>query len=465
MPPAKETDSEASMMSTKPATEHTIHVLLVDDEESFRTATAKRLRLRGLQISEAADGEQADAFLSDEVPDVVICDLKMPNMDGMSLLRKRIQDFPATAWIILTGQASVDTAIVGMKLGAADYLQKPVDGEDLEQAVLHAYDKNSPARLLAEIRTQLHDGTTRFGIIGKSQHVQDTYEFIVKAARSDQPVLITGQSGTGKELVARGVHEQSDRATRPFVTINCASLSDTLLANDLFGHVEGAYTGAAGTKQGLFEVADGGTLFVDEIGDMSLPNQAAMLRVIETGQFRRLGETKERCVDVRVVAATLRDLPEMAEKQSFREDLFFRLNVLPWSLLPVSERREDIPLLIQHFLERHGGRTGAPKRLSPDAMVALQAYDWPGNIREMANIIERAATFCDDYNIQAADLQFGLKKGVATADGVSSRLNDVERDHVLRVFDANGRNKVATAKALGISRMKLYRMLEQYGTD
>ncbi len=453
------------MSTAEVTTDRSVHVLLVDDEGSFRRATAKRLRLRGLKVSEAADGDEADAFLSETVPDVVVCDLKMPNMDGLSLIRKRIQDLPSTAWIILTGQGSVSTAVSGMKLGAADYLQKPVDAEHLERHIMQAYEQNRPARLLAEVRRQLHDGTMKFGMVGQSQHVKDTYEFIVKAARSEQPVLVTGESGTGKELVARGIHEQSDRSSRPFVTINCAALSDTLLANELFGHVEGAYTGAVGTKLGLFEVADAGTLFIDEIGDMLPQNQAAVLRVIDTGQFRRLGETRERAVDVRIVTATLRNLPEMVEKQAFREDLFYRLNVLPWHLAPLNERQEDIALLIQHFLDRHGRRSGESKRLSPEAMVALQAYDWPGNIREMANVIERAATLCDDYTIKVGDLKLGLTPGVATADGMSNRLGDIEREHVLRVLTANSGNKVATAKALGISRMKLYRMLEQYGIE
>ena len=450
------------MGETEVTTDAPIHVLLVDDEASFRSATAQRLRLRGLRVIEACDGEEADALLCKTVPDVVVCDLTMPRLDGLSLLEQRVGDFPATAWIILTGQASVNTAVRGMKLGAADYLQKPVDAEDLERCIVQAYEHTKPARLLARMRAQLREGTTQFGIVGQSPHVAETYEFIIKAARSDQPVLITGDSGTGKELVARGIHKQSDRSTRPFVTINCASLSDALLANELFGHVEGAYTGAVGTKLGLFEVADGGALFVDEIGDMSLQNQAAVLRVIETGQFRRLGEIRERSVDVRIVAATLRNLPEMVEKQAFREDLFFRLNVLPWHLAPLRERGDDVALLIQHFLDRYAHRSGEGKRLSPEALVALQAYDWPGNTREMANVIERAATLCDDHTIRAADLRLGLSQGVATAEGISSRLSDMQREHILRVLQANDGNKVASAKALGISRMRLYRMLEQY---
>ncbi|MCG3137546.1 MAG: Transcriptional regulatory protein ZraR [Phycisphaerae bacterium] len=442
-----------------------IHVLLVDDQDSFRRSTAKRLELRGFSVTEAGDGVEADELLKRIVPDVVVCDLKMPNMDGITLLQKRVGDLPATSWLILTGQGSVDTAVLGLKLGAVDYLQKPIEIEDLEHQIRQAYEDNHPARMMQQIRQQLQDGSTRFGIVGRSRHIQDTYQFITRAARGDQPVLITGESGTGKELVARAVHEQSDRATRPFVTINCAALTDTLLANELFGHVEGAYTGAVGTKLGLFEVADGGTLFIDEIGDMSLQNQAAVLRIIETGQFRRLGDTRERVVDVRLVAATLCDLPQMVSQKKFREDLFYRLNVLPWQLLPLSERREDIPLLIQHFLDRHAKRTGQPRRLTPEALVALQAYDWPGNVREMANVIERAATFCDDYDIKVTHLGLGLPAGVATPEGMSSRLTDIERDHILRVLEAHQGNKLAAAKALGISRMKLYRKLEDYNVE
>lgn len=440
-----------------------VHVLLVDDEASFREATARRLELRGFTVSQAASGAAADAFLRQHSAEVIVCDLKMPGIDGVELLRRHIDEAAGSAWIMITGQASVETAVASLKLGAVEYLQKPIDIEALEACIRRAYQAAAPARALSDARRQIRSGDIQFGIYGRSRHVRDTYDFIHKAARSDQPVLITGESGTGKELVARGIHEQSDRSSRPFVAINCASLSDTLLANELFGHVEGAYTGAVGNKLGLFDVADGGSLFIDEIGDMSLQNQAAVLRVIETGQFRRLGDTRERVVDVRIIAATLRNLPEMVARQAFRDDLYYRLNVLPFQLWPLSQRREDVPLLIQHFLESHIRRTGQPKRLTPEALVVLQSYDWPGNVREMANVIERAATLCDAGTITPADLRLGIGLGVPTPQGMSQRLEDVEREHILRVLQVHDGNKVASAKALGISRMRLYRKLEQYG--
>jgi DNA-binding NtrC family response regulator len=388
----------------------------------------------------------------------------MPTMDGMSLLRRQVAQHPHIGWIILTGQASVETAVEGLKLGAAEYLQKPIDAELLAEHIRAAYARHAPARLMKALRDMLSDGTIRHGIVGQSPHVQESYEFIRKAAASDLPVLITGESGTGKELVARAIHEESDRRARPFVAINCAALSDQLLSNELFGHVEGAYTGAAGTKQGLFEVADQGTLFIDEIGDMSMANQAAVLRVIESGEFRRLGDTRERAVDVRIVAATLRNLPDMAVQHAFREDLYYRLNVLPFHLAPLRERREDIPLLMQTFLDRHCRRCGQSKCVSPAALKCLQSHDWPGNIRELANVVERAALMCDGLTIEPSDLQLGMAAGVATAEGMSSRLVDIEREHILRVLEAHGGNKQAAARALGVSRMKLYRKLEQYGS-
>lgn len=442
-----------------------IRVLLVDDQDAFRDATAKRLELRGFQVSQAVDGVQADHLLRENVPDVVVCDLKMPNMDGISLMRKRIQDFPATAWIILTGQATVETAISGLKLGAAEYLQKPIDVEDLERYIRSTYERGAAARMLASVRQQLRDGSMKFGIVGRSPHLAETYEFIYKSAKSSQPVLIAGESGTGKELVARGIHEHSDQKARPFVVFNCSAVERDMQANELFGHVEGAYEGASGNKLGLVEVADGGTLFVDEIGDLSLENQAALLGLMESGQFRRLGDNKDRVVDIRVIASSEHDLSDMIEQESFRKDLFYRLNALPFELAPLRDRREDVPLLIQHFLDRHERRSGEPKRLAPEAMVALESYDWPGNVREVANVIERAATLCDDFTIRPADLKLRLPSGVATADGFSNRLDDVERQHVLSVLESHGGNKVATAKELGVSRMKLYRKLEQYGIE
>ncbi len=461
MPAGTRTDPKVEMGSTTPHS--SISVLLVDDEQAFRTATARRLALRGFTVTEAADGQQADGMVQEHPPDVVVCDLKMPNLDGLSLMRRRITSSPATAWIVLTGQASVDSAVTSLKLGAVEYLQKPIDVDRLELCIRQAYERHRPSRLMAQLDRCRGDGAARFGLVGISSHIRETCEFVARAAHSERSVLITGESGTGKELVARGIHKQSDRASRPFVTVNCAALSEGLLATELCGHVEGADGGAVGTKLGLFEVANCGSLFIDEIGDMSLPNQSIVLRVIETGQFRRLGDSRDRVVDVRIIAATVHDLPEMIRSHSFRADLCQRLSVLPWHLLPVRERPEDIPLLVHHFLHAHGQRSGQPKRLSPEAFVALQSYGWPGNVREIANVLERAAAGCDDYSIQAQDLELGLAAGVPTPHGMSHMLCDIEREHILRVLEAHGGNKLATAKALGISRMKLYRKLEHYG--
>ncbi len=458
-------DSENGMSGIPSAQTQSIHVLLVDDEDAFRQATARRLELRGFSVSQACDGREADVFFDNYHCDVVVCDLKMPNMDGAALLQKRIESAPATSWIILTGQASVETAVSTLKLGAVEYLQKPIDIEDLEFHIHRAYDQNSAVRVLNEVRHQMAEGQIRFGIVGTSRHIQETYEFICKSAKNDQPVLITGESGTGKELIARGIHAQSDRAARPFVAINCSSLSDMMLADELFGHVQTAETQSVGTKAGLLEVTDGGTLFIDEAADLSLANQSALARTIETGQFRRCGDYKDRVADVRIIASTQRDLPHLVQQKIFRKDFYYRLNVLPWTALPLRERRDDIPLLIQHLLDRHGRRTGEPKRLSPESLVALQGYDWPGNIREMANVIERAAALCNGYTIRAHDLHLGLGNAVATPQGLSEKLDDLERDHILRVLESHHGNKLAAAKSLGISRMKLYRKLRLYGIE
>jgi DNA-binding NtrC family response regulator len=440
-----------------------IRVLLVDDEIGFRDATARRLQLRGFQVIQAGDGADGDAIMADDPPDVVVCDLKMPGTDGLTLMRRRIAERASVAWIILTGQASVDTAIEGIKLGAFEYLRKPIDVEDLERHIRAAFESNAPARTLAAIRANDVDG--RHGIVGRSEHVEQVRMFLRKASTSHQPVLLTGESGTGKEVVARAIHEESDRRARPFVTFNGAALSDDLQAAELLGHVQSDDNGAVGNKIGLLEMASGGTLFIDEISDLTLANQAKLLRVMDTGELVRLGDARERTVDVRIVAATFRNLDQMVAEDSFTKDLLHRISVLPFGMQPLREHAVDIPPLIQHFLDRHGRRTGMPKRLAPEALVALQAHSWPGNIRELANTIERAATLCDDFTIRGADLQIGLQHGIPTSSGVSSRLADIEQAHILCVLDAHGGNKQAAARALGISRMKLYRKLEQYGVE
>jgi len=448
-----------------------VTLLIVDDDMEFRNVVARRFQRRGYEVYHVGSPLEAIKLAQQKHFDVAVLDLAMPEMDGIALLERIRQVDPDTQIIMLTGFGTIQTAIQAMKLGAYDYLTKPCELAELEVQVQRAYEKAQLQRENQNLRTVLRRSSSPLQIIGNSPAIRKVLHLIQKVAPTDSNVLIEGESGTGKELVARALHEASPRADNPLVTINCAALQETLLESELFGHEKGAFTSAVTSKPGLFEVADGGTLFIDEICEMSGGIQAKLLRVLEDGRFRRVGSTKEIKTDVRVLAATNRNLAKEVEAKRFRDDLYFRLNVITIHIPPLRERREDIPLLAQHFLSL-GAR--GPRTIEPDAMEALINYHWPGNVRELANVIERAKILADGPTITLHDLPPAIAQPAGTSVTVPSAaiysrpseevsLEQLEREHIVRVLEAKGGNKARAARALGISRRRLYRLLDKHG--
>jgi DNA-binding NtrC family response regulator len=441
-----------------------ISILTVDDDGEFRGVVARRFQRRGYDVAHTGSPSEALTMAEQKHFDVAILDIAMPEMDGIQLLERLRQIDPDTQAIMLTGQGTIETAIRAMKLGAYDYLTKPCELAELEVQVERAYEKGQLARENQRLKTALRRSGPPTQIIGNSSAIRQVLHMVEKVAASDSSVLIQGESGTGKELVARALHAGSPRADKPLVVINCAALQETLLESELFGHEKGAFTSAVAVKQGLFEVADGGTLFIDEIGEMAGGLQAKLLRVLEDGRFRRVGSTKELKTDVRIIAATNKDLAKEVAANRFRDDLYFRLNVITVPIPALRERSEDIPLLVNYFLSQ-GAR--GPRSIDVDAMASLAAYHWPGNVRELANVIERAKILADGPNITLRDLPVGIiqptstvrtsEPAVARVNG--SNLEDLERKHIQRVLEAEAWNKARAARALGISRRRLYRLL------
>ncbi|RME74986.1 MAG: sigma-54-dependent Fis family transcriptional regulator [Planctomycetota bacterium] len=447
-------------------------VLVVDDEAPLRRLLLRNLARGGMVLRGAASGEEALDWLQRERFDVAVIDIAMPGMGGMRLLERLQRDWPEIEVIMITGHGTVETAIEAMKRGVYDYVQKPLKMSELAVLIRNAAERRTLRAENVALREQRRRSEPPAEIVGRSAVMQALERLIDRYAPSRAPVLIQGESGTGKELVARALHARSDRADGPFVAINCGALQESLLENELFGHARGAYTGADGEQPGLFEVADGGTLFIDEVCEMGPEVQTRFLRVLELGELRRLGESRTRRVDVRVVAATNRDVEAEVRRGRFREDLYYRLAVLPIETPPLRERRDDIPLLVRHYLERHGRRGGAPRRLTAAAIELLQRHDWPGNVRELFNVLERALIVSNALEIGPEDLPpldrgLGRRAGASTAGSASetrcSTLEEVEARHIRRVLEATGGNKTRAAKELGISLRSLYRKLEKYG--
>jgi DNA-binding NtrC family response regulator len=442
-----------------------IRVLVVDDEDAFRIGLCKRLSRRGFEAFDAESGEKAVSLASRNLLDIALVDIRMPGMDGIELLSTLKEVHPSIEVIILTGVAAVDTAIDAMKLGAYDYLSKPCRFEELTILIEKAYEK----KLLREQNMLMARELRRLAhteLVGNGDKAKDIRNFITLAARADCSVLIEGESGTGKELIAREIHRQSPRAEAPFVVLDCGAFPETLLTDELFGHKKGAFTTAVDSRQGLLEIADGGTLLIDEIGEMTSANQVALLRVVETKRFRRIGESKELSVDVRIIASTNRNLRREITEGSFREDLFFRLEVMHYSVPPLRERKDDIPLLAEHFLRLLNQATGAHKIIRQEHMELLPRHDWPGNIRELANLIERAFYLSTDNNISMTEFMqpaAGSLKGRNRPEGDrDNTLSDVEREYILTMLASKNWNKKETAKVLGISRSRLYNLIKRY---
>jgi DNA-binding NtrC family response regulator len=443
-----------------------IRLLAVDDDETLLEMMQQRFERSGFKFFATTKGLEAANLAAEEQIDVALLDINLPDANGLEVLAKLKEQHPDIEVIMLTAHASVDSALTAMRSGAYDYLTKPFQFNELEVHILKAYDKVKLARRERQWVEHIGFESPRYKMVGSSAPHRRVMQLIEKVAPSDTTVLIRGASGTGKELVARALHYNSPRRTRPLVTVNCAALQETLLESELFGHEKGAFTGAVQTKSGLVEVAEGGTLFIDEIAEMGPGLQAKLLRVLENGNYRRVGSTREATADVRIVAATNKNLEEEQKNGRFREDLYYRLNVVTIKLPALLERREDIPELIEHFL--HTRRIGpAPFLITPEAMDALTQYHWPGNIRELANVLERAQILCEEQTITLDDLPENIVEiRAATATSTCDDphlLREVERRHVLAMLRQEKGNKVRAAKVLGISRRALYRLIAKYG--
>lgn len=447
-------------------------ILIADDENDLRELLVQRLNRKGYQATGVPGGQEALGAISRGCFDLGVFDIRMPEIDGIELLRRAREAQPDMQVLMLTGHGTIETAIEAMRAGAYDYLTKPCNLSELEVVLEKALEQK---RLLEQNdglkeMVRRHNGT----IVGQSAAIRRVIEITSKVADSDSPVLIEGKSGTGKELIAQALHSWSSRANQPLQVVNAGALPANLLESELFGHEKGAFTGAIARRKGLVEMADRGTLFLDEIGEMDQTLQVKLLRFLETGEFRRIGDNRLRRVDVRVVAATNRRLEDEIRQGRFREDLFYRLNVVRILLPTLRERKEDIPLLAEHFLRvRYGSRER--KKLASDALRALLAYDFPGNVRELANMLERAAILSSEPEIRVEDL-FGswgpplvqneggtAPPGPVNGQAVAMTLEEVEKSHMLTVLRSTGWNKSRAAQILGISLRNLYRKIETYG--
>jgi len=437
-----------------------VDILIVDDDFDFRQTCVRWFKRKGFNVDEAASGQEALRRCEERHFHVAIVDMSMPELSGLELLDRLKRASIDTEVMILTGQATVETAVEAMKLGACDYLKKPFPLVELEQRCRIACERGHIRKENLQLKAVLERSRPRTEMIGESPQLKNIFRMIERVARSDSAVLIEGESGTGKELVARAIQQNSSRADKHFVVVDCAALSESLAESELFGHVEGAFTGASKMKPGLFEVADGGTLFIDEIGELPLTVQPKLLRALEDGWMRRVGSNKERRVDVRVLAATNRNLSEEVEAGRFRDDLYYRINVISIALPPLRDREGDIRILVDHFL-------GAGWELDSEARRALESFDWPGNVRQLINAVERAKIMSHDRTILPEDLP---EEVFATADtklepqvSGTQDLETLERAHVEEVMKQENGNKSRAARALGIHRRKLYRLLERYG--
>ena len=442
-----------------------VKILVVDDEVVVRESLSDWLEEAGYQVFTAESGYEALEMIEKEKPGIMIADLMMPGMDGIELMKKAREQQPGLEVVIVTAYASIPTAITAMKEGAYDYIEKPFCPERAELLVKKLAEHQELVEENLSLRQKLEDHYRFEKIITKSAKMQRVIEVIKVVAKSNATVLVTGESGTGKELVARAIHSQSNRHSKPFIAVSCAALPESLLESELFGHEKGSFTGAYAQKKGRFEFAEGGTLFLDEVGEMSANIQVHLLRVLEEKEFTRVGGNEPIKVDVRVISATNKDLRKAIEKQEFREDLYYRLNVVNVELPPLRERKEDVPLLAQHFLNKFASENRKEiSGFSPEALEFLLDYDWPGNVRELENAIERAVILAKNSLITVDDLpQENLSLGYSI--GSKKSMKEVEKEHILNVLHKTGDNYSEAARILEISRMTLYNKAKEYGFD
>jgi DNA-binding NtrC family response regulator len=441
-------------------------ILIVDDEEQMRDLLLKVLDKNGYQVSAAGDGEQALALLEKEPVDLVVTDVRLPGIGGLEALKAIKELNPDIVVIIMTAFGSIDQAVQAVKDGAYDYINKPFKIDEMLLTIEKALEER---RLRHEVTTLRKELRTRYhfeSIIGKSRAMQEVFSLIEQVGGSRSTVMIYGKSGTGKELVAKAIHYNSQRASKAFVAVNCAAIPSELLESELFGHEKGAFTGAIATKVGKFELATGGSLFLDEVGSMRLDLQAKILRALQEREIERVGGTRTIKIDVRVIAATNRDLKKAVEEATFREDLYYRLNVVPITLPDLKDRQEDIPLLANHFMQKFAQESNPDIReISKEAMGILLSYPWPGNVRELENVIERAVTLGHGPAIQPSDLPPHLAGGAGPVEKAlvqEATLEDLERDYIRAVLRRTKGHQIRAAAILGIDRRTLYRKIRRY---
>jgi two-component system response regulator PilR (NtrC family) len=451
----------------------TPHVLFVDDEPVLRALMAERLTGHGFDVVQAENGERALELLHQFAFDVVITDLRMPGMDGTQVIEAARQRYPGIIAIVITGYGTIKDAVEAIKRGASDFIAKPFQFDELSHVLKKALEQRRLAAENAYLRSQLEERYQFGGILGRSRPMQSLFQLLETVARANATILITGETGTGKEVVARAVHHNSPRRAHRFVALNCSAIPETLLEAELFGHVRGAFTGAVGTRQGRFEQAHKGTLFLDEVGTMSAALQMKLLRALQEREFERVGDNQTIKVDVRVIAATNSELGRMVADGTFREDLYYRLNVINVQLPPLRDRREDIPLLVKHFLERFA--PGVLMHVSQSAMRALMAYSWPGNVRQLENALERAVALCSGRTeIDLSDLPSEIYAAPAVAarppvefpeGGIDlpGYLATIERDLIKLSLERTGGNRNKAAELLRIKRTTLVEKLKRLG--
>jgi DNA-binding NtrC family response regulator len=446
-----------------------IKILLAEDEMNLSRILETQLRKRGFEVSVVHDGRAAVETLKTEEFDVALVDLVMPEIDGIGVLREAVGLDSAPEVVIVTGNGTVETAIAAMKLGAYDYVTKPCRVAELEMLVKRAHEKRKLAQENVRLQTRLSRREGFPEIVTASRAMEKVLDLVGKVAASDSAVLITGESGTGKELIARAVHRLSPRAEGPLTDINCAAIQENLLESELFGHERGAFTGAMTRKLGLFELADGGTLFMDEIAELAPRLQSKLLRALESGEFFRVGGTQKVSTNVRLLAATNREIEVEIAKGNFREDLYYRINTLTVEIPPLRERPEDIPVLARHFLKKQA--TAHPPELTDEALEALLSYSWPGNVRELRNVMERLAILCAGQEIKAPDLPRDLAQprrtdgAGPTLVGQPISLEELERAHIEAVLSRENWHQGNAAETLGISPKTLYRKIRSYGLE
>ncbi len=444
-------------------------ILIVDDEPNARTALAELLREEGYAVETAADGFKALPKLEDFAPDLLLTDLKMPGMDGIELMRKARELDPEATVVVMTAFGAVDTAVTAMRSGAADYLTKPLNIDELGIVLERALERKALRREATQLRGRISERDRIDSIVGSSPPMLRIFEMLLQVAPSRASVLITGESGTGKELIAAAIHQHSNRASGPFVKLHCAALAESLLESELFGHEKGSFTGAVTRRDGRLQQADGGTLFLDEIGEISPAIQVKLLRFLQERELERVGGNQTIKVDVRIVAATNRDLPRMVKEGKFREDLFYRLNVVSLEMPPLRARPSDVPLLAMRFLHKYSEENGKNiERFGEDALRAMTAYGWPGNVRELENAVERAVVICRTTEIAAGDLPAQVAEATGQrSDGMphipGASLAELERYAILRTLEHTGGSTSRAAEMLGVSTRTIQYRLHQYG--